>query len=162
MNRLTDRRILQIILPGFRIQSEILTDFRILKLQRFAVRSIFWVRILDFACQEVRIVDRGSERTSEMRCFWTFFCHGRDSLHVTHQGNSNALWPAGRCDMLPAGRLLCSRSYPWRPWHCMTCIVLVAIGSIGKLWSLALLLSSFPGSFWKIIFGKWSEGWPLT
>ena len=88
MNRLTDRRILQIILPGFRIQSEILTDFRILKLQRFAVRSIFWVRILDFACQEVRIVDRGSERTSEMRCFWTFFCHGRDSQHVTHQGNS--------------------------------------------------------------------------
>ena len=112
VNRLTDRRILQIILPGFWIQSEILTDFRILKLQRFAVRSIFWVRILDFACQEVRIVDRGSEQTSEMRCFWTFFRHGRDSLHVTHQGNSNALWPAGRCDMLPAGRLLCSRSYP--------------------------------------------------
>ena len=97
VNRLTDRRILQIILPGFWIQSEILTDFRILKLQRFAVRSIFWVRILDFACQEVRIVDRGSERMSEMRCFWTFFCHGRDSLMsrireiVTHYGQQDAV-----------------------------------------------------------------------
>ena len=28
MNRRTDRRILKIFLPGFRIQSEILTDFR--------------------------------------------------------------------------------------------------------------------------------------
>ena len=45
MNRPTDRRILKIILPGFRIQSEILTDSRILKLQGFAVSSIFWVRI---------------------------------------------------------------------------------------------------------------------
>ena len=32
----------------------------------------------------------------------------------------------------------------------MTCIVLVAIGSIGKLWSLALLLSSFPGVFERL------------
>ena len=57
MNRPTDRRILKIILPGSRIQSEILTDLRILKLQRFAVSSIFWVQIFYFACEEVRIVD---------------------------------------------------------------------------------------------------------
>ena len=50
MNRRTDRRILQIFLPGFRIQSEILTDFRILQLQRNADSSIFWSRILDSAC----------------------------------------------------------------------------------------------------------------
>jgi len=30
VNRRTDRRILKIFFPGFRIQSEILTDFRIL------------------------------------------------------------------------------------------------------------------------------------
>ena len=36
-------------LPGFRIQSEILTDFRILQLQRMEDSSIFWARILDFA-----------------------------------------------------------------------------------------------------------------
>ena len=58
MNRPTDRRILKIILPGFRIQSEILTDSRIIKLQGFAVSSIFWVRIFFyFAREEVRIVD---------------------------------------------------------------------------------------------------------
>ena len=50
VNRRTDRRILEIFLPGFRIQSEILTDFRILQLQRNADSSIFWARILDFAC----------------------------------------------------------------------------------------------------------------
>ena len=50
MNRRTDRRILQIFLPGFRTQSEILTDFRILQLQRNADSSIFWSRILDSAC----------------------------------------------------------------------------------------------------------------
>ena len=64
-----------------------------------------------------------------------------------HQGNNNALWPAGHRDMLPAGHALCSRSYPRH------CIALVAIGSIGKLWSLALLLSSFPDSFSQSIFG---------
>ena len=42
MNRRTDRRILKIFLPGFWIQSEILTDFRILQLQRIADSSIFW------------------------------------------------------------------------------------------------------------------------
>ena len=45
VNRRTDRRILKIFLPGFRIQSEILTDFRILQLQRIEDSSI-----LDFAC----------------------------------------------------------------------------------------------------------------
>ena len=41
----TGQWILKIILPGLRIQSEILTDLRILNLQRFVVSSIFWVRI---------------------------------------------------------------------------------------------------------------------
>ena len=49
-HRRTDRRILKIFLPDFQIQSEILTDFRILQLQRIADSSIFWARILDFAC----------------------------------------------------------------------------------------------------------------
>ena len=39
VNRRTDRRILKIFLPGFRIQSEILTDFRI--------HPFFWAKILD-------------------------------------------------------------------------------------------------------------------
>ena len=34
----------------FARKSEILTDFRILQLQRIADSSIFWARILDFAC----------------------------------------------------------------------------------------------------------------
>ena len=42
VNRRTDRRILKIFLPGFRIQSDILTDFRILQLQRIADSSVFW------------------------------------------------------------------------------------------------------------------------
>ena len=42
--------IFKIFLPGFRIQSKILTDFRILQLQRIADSSIFWARILDFTC----------------------------------------------------------------------------------------------------------------
>ena len=46
MNRRTDRRILKIFLPGFRIQSEISTDFPILQLQRIADSSTFWARIL--------------------------------------------------------------------------------------------------------------------
>ena len=48
-NKRMDRPILKIFLPGFRIQSEILTDFRILQLQRMEDSSIFWARILDFA-----------------------------------------------------------------------------------------------------------------
>ena len=47
VNRQTDQRILKIFLPGFRIQSEILTDFRILRLWWIADSSIFWARILD-------------------------------------------------------------------------------------------------------------------
>ena len=41
MNRPMDRRILKIFLPGFWIQSEILTDFWILQSQRIADSSIF-------------------------------------------------------------------------------------------------------------------------
>ena len=50
VNRRTDRRILKIFLPGCRIQSEILTNFRILQLQGIADSCIFWARILDLAC----------------------------------------------------------------------------------------------------------------
>ena len=50
VNRRTDRRILKIFLPGFGNQREILTDFLILQLQRIADSSVFWARILDFAC----------------------------------------------------------------------------------------------------------------
>ena len=95
VNRPTDRRILKIILLGFRIQSEISTDLRILNLQRFTVSSIFWVRILDFACEEVRIVDRkGCQKCVVSGYVYFFVTAGRDSLHVTHQGNNNELWPA--------------------------------------------------------------------
>ena len=62
VNRRTDRRILKIFLPGFRIQSEMLTDFWILQLQWNAASSIFWARILDFACNTnifARISDSG-------------------------------------------------------------------------------------------------------
>ena len=62
MNRRTDRRILKKFLPGIQIQSEILTDFRILQLQQIAGSSIFWARILDFACNKnifARISDSG-------------------------------------------------------------------------------------------------------
>ena len=62
MNRQTDRRILKIFLPGFRIQSEILTGFRIPQLERIADSSIFCARILDFACNLnifARISDSG-------------------------------------------------------------------------------------------------------
>ena len=47
-----DRRILKIFLPGFRIQSKILTDFPIMQLQRIADSSTFWARILDLACNK--------------------------------------------------------------------------------------------------------------
>ena len=49
VNRRTDRRILKIFLPWFGSQREILTDFRILQLQRIADSSVFWTRIFDFA-----------------------------------------------------------------------------------------------------------------
>ena len=39
-------------LPGFRIQSYFLLDFRILQLQRIADSSIVGARILDFACNK--------------------------------------------------------------------------------------------------------------
>ena len=50
VNRRTDWRILKIFLPGFRIQSNILTDFWIMQLQQIADSSIFCPGILDFAC----------------------------------------------------------------------------------------------------------------
>ena len=51
------------IFAGFRIQTEISTDFRILQLQRMSgIHLFFWTRILDFACISnifVRISDSG-------------------------------------------------------------------------------------------------------
>ena len=47
------QRSLKIFLPRFGIQSEILTDFRILQLQRNADSSIFWARTLDFARNKI-------------------------------------------------------------------------------------------------------------
>ena len=47
VNRPTDLKILKIFLPGFRIQSKILTDFQIQQLQQIADSSSFWARILD-------------------------------------------------------------------------------------------------------------------
>ena len=62
VKRQTDQRILRIFLPGFRIQTEILADFRILRLRQIADSSIFWARILDFTCNSnifARISDSG-------------------------------------------------------------------------------------------------------
>lgn len=84
VNRLTDQRILKIILPGFRIQSEIVTDLRILKLQRFAVSSIFWVRILDFACEEVRIVDLNDRQKCVVPGYLHFLSRTRSELFACH------------------------------------------------------------------------------
>ena len=93
MNRPTDRRILKIILPRFRIQSEILKYFRILKLQRFEVSLIFWVRIFYFAREEVRIVDLNDRQKCVVSglCIFYFvtdetFCMSRISEIVTHCG----------------------------------------------------------------------------
>ena len=68
VNRLTDQRILTVFSPGFRIQSKILTDLRILQLQLFAVFIDFWARSLDFACDKVRIVDLSDRQ----KCLFLF------------------------------------------------------------------------------------------
>lgn len=60
---------LKIFLSGFRIQSEILTDFRILQLQRIVDSSIFGARILDFACNKsifAQISDSGEILTADL------------------------------------------------------------------------------------------------
>ena len=64
-----DRQILKIFLPGFRIQSEILTDFRILQLQRIVNSTIFGARILDFACNKsifAQILESGEILTADL------------------------------------------------------------------------------------------------
>ena len=111
MNRLTDQRILTVFSPGFRIQSKILTDLRILQLQRFAVFIDFWARSLDFACDKVRILDLSDHQKCLVLfifacvCVYVcvavvFFLYGQDSpeCHAVLRkigipGNSNALWP---------------------------------------------------------------------
>ena len=68
-NRRMDRQILKIFLPGFRIQSEILTDFRILQLQWIVNSTIFWARILDFACNKsifAQILESGEILTADL------------------------------------------------------------------------------------------------
>ena len=60
---------LKIFLSGFRIQSEILTDFRILQLQQIVDSSIFCARILDFACNKsifAQISDSGKILTADL------------------------------------------------------------------------------------------------
>ena len=60
VNRPTDLKILKIFLPGFQIQSKVLTDFHIQQLQQIVDSSSFWARILDFAYNEdifARILD---------------------------------------------------------------------------------------------------------
>ena len=89
VNRPMDRRILKFFLPGFRIQSEILTYLRILKL----VSSIFWIRILDFACEEVRIVDLNNRQKCVVSGYTCIFL-SRTRLTViviTHNGQQYAV-----------------------------------------------------------------------
>ena len=109
VNRLTDQRILTVFSPGFRIQSKLLMDLRILQLQRFAVFFDFWARSLDFACDKVQIVDL-SDRQKCLFLFvfvcvcvavvllLLFFCTDKThrmspSREIGIPGNSNALWP---------------------------------------------------------------------
>ena len=64
-----DRQILKIFLPGFQIQSEILTYFRILQLQRIVNSTIFWARILDFARNKsifAQILESGEILTADL------------------------------------------------------------------------------------------------
>ena len=108
VNRLTDQRILTVFSPGFRIQSKLLTDLRILQLQWFAVFFNFLAWSLDFACDKVRIVDL-SDRQKCLFLFvfvcvcvavvlLLFFCTDKThrmsrSREIGIPGNSNALWP---------------------------------------------------------------------
>ena len=57
MNRFSDRRISQKRLFGFRIWRIFYTDFRILLIQRIADLSNILARIVDLACNLVRILD---------------------------------------------------------------------------------------------------------
>jgi hypothetical protein len=57
VNRFSDRRISQKKLFGFRIWRIFYTDFRILLIQRIADLSNILARIVDLACNLVRILD---------------------------------------------------------------------------------------------------------
>jgi hypothetical protein len=57
VNRFSDRRILPKKLFGFRIWQIFYTDLRILLIQRIADLSNILARIVDFACNLVRILD---------------------------------------------------------------------------------------------------------
>jgi hypothetical protein len=57
VNRFSDRRISQKKLFGFRIWRMFYTDFRILLIQRIADLSNIFARIVDLACNLVRILD---------------------------------------------------------------------------------------------------------
>ena len=87
MNRATDGRILKIILPGYRIQSEIFNEFADPKIA--AVRDFIDFLGPDFfyfAREEVRIVDLNDRQKYVVSGNdYIFFCHRRDFLHVTHQ-----------------------------------------------------------------------------
>ena len=71
MNRPTDQRIPTVFLPGFRIQSENfneLADPAIAAVCGF--HRFFWVRIVDFACDKVRIVDLSDCQ----KCLFVWVC----------------------------------------------------------------------------------------
>ena len=74
VNRVTDQRILTVFSPGFRIQRKILTDLRILQLQRFPVFIEFWARSLDFACDKIRIVDLSDGQKCLVLFVFVFVC----------------------------------------------------------------------------------------
>ena len=57
VNRFSDRRNSQKKLFGFRIWRIFYTDLRILLIQRIADLSNIWARIVDLACNFVRILD---------------------------------------------------------------------------------------------------------
>ena len=90
---LTDQRILTVFSPGFRIQSKILTDLRILQLQRFAVFIDFWAWSLGFACDKVRIVDLSDSQKCLVLFVFVCVCVAvffyvrtrQDSPNVTHR-----------------------------------------------------------------------------
>ena len=80
MNGPTGQWILKIILPGLRIQSEILIC------SGSWFHRLFGSGFFEFAREEVRIVDLNNRQkyvVSGSDC--KFFCHRRDFLHVTHQ-----------------------------------------------------------------------------
>ena len=116
MNRLTDQRILTVFSLGFRIQNKILTDLRILQLQRFAVFIDFfpgvwillvikfglWISVI------VRMMFGFVFFCVRVRCcsfFFFFFFFVRTRLTECHAQEYREMvmhYGPGSCDMLTA------------------------------------------------------------